>query len=495
MIEDIDYLKKHSMKESYVLLIDSKYRDKRIHRTPENYKINFESPFTHVYSVEVLDASIPRTQYSVDEHNNKLRLNAYKLTTKSKYTYLDVPNFITLTIPIGDYNDTTLITKVNEIFNENNIDMLLRNVSSPSNVKSTFEFVSPHKFELDMHSSTLNTVLGFDMYNTSESYRNFSKSAHHDYEDMFITDTRYSTTFENRWFGSILSETDNITFTAYESPTNLGDNYGNSSGISISIIQPFKIGNDVYDSGYVESIKIEILEGTYSWSIYDVVNNEDSSTTKNVVNLTQTQLLDDKDYELHITFSDIFTVNVNTDVDDSKAVTNNAGVKLKLNESNFELNFEVILHKKLHKVVAPGMHNLLGERYLMLRCKEIEDHLFKFRAYESYSMGMAKFKLSVQGFEDERFDFSSIPPREFHPIGKLPCLSFEFLNPDGSYYNFRGINHTLTLIIRYYTPTQDPTLFKSKLNPEYDPDIFKYIQEKGFNTDSDNDSDSASDTV
>lgn len=486
MIEDIDYLKKHSMKESYILLIDSKNRDKSVHRTPENYKIDFESPFTHVYSVEVLDASIPRTQYSVDEHNNKLRLNAYN----DKGKYIDSAKFIDLTIPIGDYNDTTLITKVNDILNVNNIDMLLRNVSSPSNVKSTFEFVSPHKFELDMHSSTLNTVLGFDMYNVGgesgkyANYKEFIKPVN--YESDFITDTRYSTTFKNRWFGSILSQTDTVTFTGYESPTNLGDTYTGSG--SVTLIQPFKIDNDLYISGYLENFNIEILSGNYNI----VIKNEKGDAVE-IIDTTITPLNESSNYQAHITFTSDFTVNVNTGVEDIKAVTNKNGDKLKVNESNFELNFEVILHKKLHKVVAPGMHNLLGERYLMLRCKEIEDHLFKFRAYESYSMGMAKFKLSVQGFEDERFDFSSIPPREFHPIGKLSCLSFEFLNPDGSYYNFRGINHTLTLIIRYYTPTQDPTLFKSKLNPEYDPDIFKYIQEKGFNTDSDNDSETEDD--
>ena len=108
---------------------------------PENYRINFENPFTHVYSVEILDVSIPRTQYSVDQHNNKLRVNSYNG---------DDVNFVTLELPIGDYNDTNIITAINDLFNQNNIDILIRNVSSPALLQHTFEFVSVSKFELDM---------------------------------------------------------------------------------------------------------------------------------------------------------------------------------------------------------------------------------------------------------------------------------------------------------------------------------------------------------
>lgn len=494
MIEDIDYLKKHSMKESYIIMIDSKNRNKSVYSTPENYRINFETPFTHVYSVEVLDASIPRTQYSVDDHNNTLRLNAY--STNVKYVYQDNANFITMKIPIGDYNNVNLISTINTVLNENNIDIILQNVSSPANINSTFEFISPHKFELDMYSSTINTVLGFDMYNNGVSNKytnfknfNFPSSGKDIYMNQWITDNRYVSTFQNRWFGSLISEDDRISFLGFESPTNIGESYENST--NMVIIQPFYISDDsLYSSGYVNNIDLELLEGSYTWTIKSTLTNDTSGDTiieKHDYSVKK-QLFTDVIYYIYFYFTSSngnFMVNVATGSSDETSARSSDNNILTIDDSNFQLNFSLTLYKKTHKIIAPGMHNLLGERYVMLRCKEVEEHLFKFRSYESYSMGMAKFKLSVQGFEDERFDFSSIPPREFHPIGKLPCLSFEFFNPDGSYYNFRGVNHTLTLIIRYYTPTRDPEIFKSKLNPEYDPDIFKYIQEKGFNTDSD----------
>lgn len=62
MIEDIQYLQEHSAKESYIFFVDSKDRDYTLYPTPQSYRINFSAPFKHVYSLEILDASIPRTQ-------------------------------------------------------------------------------------------------------------------------------------------------------------------------------------------------------------------------------------------------------------------------------------------------------------------------------------------------------------------------------------------------------------------------------------------------
>lgn len=474
------------MKESHMFLVDSKNRDKKTYPMPENYRVNFENPFTHVYSVEILDASIPRTQYSVDKHNNKLRINSYNG---------DDVNFVTLELPIGDYNDTNIITAINDLFNQNNIDMLIRNVSSPAILQHTFEFVSVSKFELDMHNSTINTVLGFDLYNintgqTPDKYqfvKNFNFTQ--DYIDNWILDPLETEVHENRWFGSLYTN-DTITFIGYESPTNLGDTYSNTP---MSIIQPFSLSSDMfYDSAYVDTLEVEIQYGSYTWSIKDSDNNIIVNMDKTVNN----QLIKDDliTYYLHLNFYESFDVNV------ADGSANNAFIYdgttqtlLTINDGiNFEINFKLNMFKYLYKIIAPGLYSLLGERYLTLHCPEVEEHLFKFRAYENFTMGLAKFKLSVQGFEDERFDFSTTPPREFHPIGKLPSLTFQFKNPDGSFYNFRGINHTLTIIIRYYTPIQTEEsirVFKSKLNPDYDPDIFRYMQDKGYNTDSDTDSD------
>ena len=141
----------------------------------------------------------------------------------------------------------------------------------------------------------------------------------------------------------------------------------------------------------------------------------------------------------------------------------------------------------LYEITAPGIYSLIGERYCMLRCPEIEQHMFRSRSYEKYTVGLAKFKLAVMGYDDSRFDFASLPPREFHPIGKLSQLTFRFERPDGTLYNFRSINHTVTFVVRYYEPIQEITLEDNSLVPRYNPNYFQYLQQKADDTESESD--------
>jgi hypothetical protein len=132
------------------------------------------------------------------------------------------------------------------------------------------------------------------------------------------------------------------------------------------------------------------------------------------------------------------------------------------------LVMELTISKKRWSVTPPGIYNLLGDRYIILRCKEIENHVMStiksFNTFnaetdsmeeQQYETGIAKFKMSVVGFREERFDFNILPPQEFHPIGKLTSLTFSFENQDGNPYDFKGVNHTITLAINHYKPVKN----------------------------------------
>ena len=71
-IEDIDFLKKNSIKENYLFLVDSKKRDFLNYPDPNYYVINFNIPFKNVIAIDVIEASIPRTMYSIDKYNNSI---------------------------------------------------------------------------------------------------------------------------------------------------------------------------------------------------------------------------------------------------------------------------------------------------------------------------------------------------------------------------------------------------------------------------------------
>lgn len=508
MIEDIDYLKENSVKESYVFMVDSKHRNKKTWTHPEKYRIDFNTPFKHVYSFEILNAVVPRTQYAIDTHNNSIRLK-----------YRDNP-WKTFRVNIGDYNTVNLVDNLNNLFGDTGYDLILQNASSPAYLSSTFEFVSPHDFELDMESSTMNTVLGFDLLNQKESEKYKHIAQHLEFvsrvtngeleynsyvTDMVGDDMLNVENYIDRWFGSV-ETSDKRNFVCKEEITNTGDNY--TLAVSKVLYQPFSFDdNTEYESGYIESIFVQVngisSASAFSWEIREynngtigesVAGSNSDYKSKAISNLSQYVLLISDGVNDQ---GELRTLTLDTNHFDTS--TNNAfilngdGSRNDVRDSSnskFQICFSVTLHKKLNKVIAPGMYSLLGERYVVLRCPEIESHLFRSLSYDKFTMGLAKFDLHVQGYDENRLDFTSLPPREFHPIGKLQSLTFEFRNPDGTLYNFRGINHTMTIVIRYHTPKQLKKFEKSDMNPEYDPDIFRYIQNKGFNTDSETESES-----
>jgi hypothetical protein len=139
----------------------------------------------------------------------------------------------------------------------------------------------------------------------------------------------------------------------------------------------------------------------------------------------------------------------------------------------YNMSASVLLRDSYHLIVAPGIYNLVGERYITLRCPEIEEASFRSLSYTKHNIGLAKFRLGVVGFSENRFDFSTVPSREFHPIGKLTKLTLRFERSNGELYDFKGVNNTLTVAINYYEPKQMGT-FKPVLNPNYVGDFSAY---------------------
>ena len=50
-IEDINYLKANSIKQSYTFLVDSESRDRSINPSPSEYVIEFSEPFKNVIGI------------------------------------------------------------------------------------------------------------------------------------------------------------------------------------------------------------------------------------------------------------------------------------------------------------------------------------------------------------------------------------------------------------------------------------------------------------
>lgn len=359
-IEDINYLKKNSIKQSYTFLIDSKNRDRNIYPTPSEYVVDFTVPFRNVIGLEVLDVSVPKTMYNIDKNNNRIYYyisdsehssNVTIMTDETGKEYYDPDMFSYVDFPPGDYTTNTLIDKVRFTLFNNNIDLDMNAVDSPAELTNLIYFTSSKPFILDMHRSSMAEVLGFDLYTNTDS----------------INETKYQ-----------------------------------------------------YNPLY---------------------NHKDG-------------------------FQSIFHSIVDK------------------NGNNY--------------LQAPGMMYLIGFKYVILKCPEIEQHLYRSLSYSKYSLGLAKIRVNSYGYNDEKTSFLKVPLREFHPIGKLTRISLRFETYDGKLYDFKGVNHNIVFGIYYYEPKQENEVRSSILNPEYNPNLMNYLytqEEQEGESDDDDDEDYSRDNI
>ena len=174
-IEDIDYLKKNSIKESFLFIVDSKDRDYLKYPDPNYYSIKLNTPFKNVIGIEVIDYSIPRTMYSLDIYNNNLYF--YIANSSNDYIVnngLDPLNanmniFTKFEMNIGNYNLLTFMPTFNSLMlKKNNEDPInypypieIITYSNPPELTNIITFICQKPFILNMSDSSLAETLGF----------------------------------------------------------------------------------------------------------------------------------------------------------------------------------------------------------------------------------------------------------------------------------------------------------------------------------------------
>jgi len=142
----------------------------------------------------------------------------------------------------------------------------------------------------------------------------------------------------------------------------------------------------------------------------------------------------------------------------------------------------------IYIIVSPGIVYFIGNKYIVMKCPEIEAHLYGSLSYSKYTLGLAKFRVDNVGINSERLSITKLPVREFHPIGKLAKMTLRFETNKGTLYDFKGVNHNIVFAIYYYEPIQKKFPEGSLLNPEYKMNYidYQYNQEE-IEGDSDDD--------
>jgi hypothetical protein len=523
-IEDVDYLKKNSVENHYVFFSDSAHRDRIAYPTPSSYVISFIEPFKNVYGLEIIDSSIPRTEYIIENYNNKLTFSINGRPFKSIFLDIGNPSSVTLKADINE--------KCYDDIDGQNVYIKCEDVSSPPEVRGTYQFSCVLPFVFDMTSSTISEIIGFD------TFANPSEFTKYDYiEQSVLNNINY------RLFGSLngFLEPNNI----YSGPTTVLPNklfpifntrfiaqkfFTNVQCVFAQVLLTVGSynGYQPIDGGPNQNIQWEL------WTDNDILDQPGSKITEGDLfvsyingNLSESEILSTNDVtpgsvqkslfqgilnknvvlDIHKFYWIIFKYNSKTfsnlETDEtygiyydntypSGALISDENIcKTSINGGNTwqnisstennAINCGISVYPINYIITAPNLYSLIGVRYLLFRCQEIDDNLFQSKAIGATSLGLAKFKVGANGFSDDRFDFSNVIIKPFHPIGKVPRLTISFVKSNGELYDFKGVNHTITFVIRYYTPAPTVEFSKSLLNPNYNANYMLYINNKYSN--------------
>jgi hypothetical protein len=479
MIEDIDHLKENCEQDATIVYIDSTTRDRSFFPQPEEYTIQFEQPFKNVVGFDILDASVPTTMWNIDKYNSTIALTLCWVPT----TALDKVNAMAY---FAELRDVTLFSRmfernhVGNEFNENSVvvisssQYIAREVLASEVATQYFCYV---RYVIE-NSNVKKAPKNLDASNTfTFSYRNSNYYIENDYEDVIdIIKRNNFDLFSNAdgFYDLVYFDEINITSSTMESITT-----ENTFLLRIeNYLKTLTLGN--YD---ITSLKQE-LNGVFL--DYDV-------------QFETTALPDRKQGIYKIQSSKYIIINAGlgqlvrqlgfdtypTKDESSKYDTYNIHGNTKVFASMYVPSINTFT------IQAPGIVNLLGNRYIILRCKEFEDHLLGSHAYTKYSPGIGLFKLAAANNDIThlRFDFVNLVRKPFHPIGKVSKLTIRFETQEGNTYDFKGVNHQLLFVMKYLVPSQKVKFAKSLLNPNYDPDFIKYMSNSRtieYKEDSDN---------
>jgi hypothetical protein len=514
-IEDVDFLKQNSIKQSYIFLVNSAERDRNAYPTPSEYIVDFTTPFMNVVGLQVLNASIPRTMYNVDVRNNAIRFLIYDERIGTNDLLETHHRYVTKHLRVGDYSIQTLLAELNRVLemplngdeDESLVKIETDTTSNPPNVQSLLQFRCPYPFVFDMDASSIAETLGFDLLvdpaeaETPPLLRRFQpvpvSPEHPNYKLYHSVDLPSDVALGKER-------------TVFDGPRGVVRKVALGSTL---VAQQFTVATPGYLTKVFAALTTEDgivrTDSVARWEI----RRDDNGKPGDIIPLTTTPVdiegidgfipvsfidggLSDQDdpvavylerglYWVVLTaqpLANVFAffndVPSNQRQGDFQIFKNNAWVSQDTaNGIHFELSIRVVMQDLYHTLIAPGIYSLIGERYIVMRCKEIEENSYRSLAYAKHCLGLAKFQLGIVGYSETRFDFNGIPLREFHPIGKLSRLSLRFETSTGDLYDFKGINHDITFVVHYFEPMQKRIFERSILNPNYSGNVMKYISD------------------
>ena len=485
-IEDIAELQRVGTKETYILFVDSEKRDKSVWNNQSEYDIEFASPFRNVYGIDILDLAIPRTEYIIDTFDNVLTFQ------------IDTEPIQQLAIAPGDYAIEQLIQVLNESLVANNKSIFVSGVTDPISIQGKLSFTSNYPFNFNMSKSSIRNVLGFNnpilAMNNPDIGVNYNIPVA--YVDGVSDDIFYSVldtsqiVVQNTYTGPnpVLNSIP-LTTTSHVRQQFIASATGNVEVVTAAF---GLVGNSIPTNNTVQWSVIDGSNVVYaSGNINVIVDQFDSYSATTVGSFnTFNPLLYGTSY--YLTFTSTLTdagncyglfyslgnfPNPNTNNNNDISISTN-GSTWSNAYPTFDTCSTVDIGGYSNMIVPPGVYDMVGQRYLLIRMPEIEDHLFGARVSETHNLGMAKVQLGNYGYSTSTFSWNGLPPRTFQPIGKLPKIHVRFTRPTGDLYDFKNVPHNFTMAVHYYTVPNVVDVGVSRFNPNYTPDVMKFLTDK-----------------
>ncbi len=188
-----------------------------------------------------------------------------------------------------------------------------------------------------------------------------------------------------------------------------------------------------------------------------------------IVDMKRSTLSENLGFDLHPTMN-----QGNRYISKGYTTADSVLAKMFYSRRNANYNADVSINDK-YIITSPGIVYFIGNKYIIMRCPEIEEHLYRSLSYSKNTLGIAKIRVDSVGINSEKLTITKIPVREFHPIGKLSRMSFRFETNKGLLYDFKGLNHNIIFAIFYYEPIQKNIPKNSILNPEYKMNYLDYL--------------------
>jgi len=141
-MDDLEYFKKNGKIQSYTFIADSSKRDFVAYPSSSEYVIEFNAPFRKVVGIELLDASIPKTELPVTPTTNNF---VYKTSNGSKTTVTVDPSI--------EYTPDSLIAALHAAVSADGLSVSLE--------RGKAIFSASESFTLYASESGLARVLGF----------------------------------------------------------------------------------------------------------------------------------------------------------------------------------------------------------------------------------------------------------------------------------------------------------------------------------------------